>query len=96
MAIRLLGALVFLGIAGACTPVPIALEGEVELNVVKKQYAEPKKPVVAKRSKLPEFKYISTLTLSTGPCPKRDAASYGLLLKSRTKVENGQITCYYN
>lgn len=97
MASRLMGALLISGIIGACTPVPVVLDGEVDLNVAKKTYqAKQKTTAVSKKSEAPKFKYISTLTLSAGPCPKRDAASYGLLLKSRTKVENGQITCYYN
>ncbi|MDC1275556.1 hypothetical protein N8Z32_02030 [Ascidiaceihabitans sp.] len=96
MANRLLGALVISGMMGACTPVPIVLEGEVDLNIVKNNQAKQKTTVVAEKPKVPEFKYISTLTLSVGPCPKRDVASYGLLLKSRTKVENSRITCYYN
>lgn len=97
MATRLMGALLISAAIGACTPVPVALEGEVDLNVVKKNnQAKQRTTTVSQKPDTPQFKYISTLTLSAGPCPARDAASYGLLLKSRTKVENGQIICYYN
>ena len=97
MATRLMGALLISATIGACTPVPVALEGEVDLNVVKKNnQAKQTTTTGSKKPEARQFKYISTLTLSTGPCPARDAASYGLLLKSRTKVENGQIICYYN
>ena len=92
---RLVGVLVIIGIVGACAPVPIKLEGEVDVNVVQKDSSK-KSTSIQGKPKGPKFDYISTLTLNVGPCPKRDAASYGLLLKSRTKVENGQITCYYN
>ena len=92
---RLVGVLVILGIVGACAPVPVKLEGEVDVNVVQKNNSK-KSTSTQGKPKGPGFDYISTLTLNAGPYPKRDAASYGLLLKSRTKVENGQITCYYN
>ena len=42
------------------------------------------------------FSYLSKLKLSSGPCPAHDPASYGVLLKSRTKVIDGNIVCYYN
>lgn len=42
------------------------------------------------------FQYLSKLTLTQGPCPNRDPSSYGLLMKTRTKVTNGNIVCYYN
>lgn len=92
---RLLGVLMISGAVGACTPVPVKVEGEVDVNVVQKVQTSTNTATRSKANE-PKFDYISTLTLNSGPCPKRDIASYGLLLKSRTKVENGKIICYYN
>jgi hypothetical protein len=42
------------------------------------------------------FKYLSKLTLKKGPCPDRDPSSYGVLMKQRTTIIDGNIICYYN
>ena len=84
------------GFIGGCTPVPVQVEGKIDVNLVPVKNDEKKNTVASIKPDVAQFDYISTLTLSTGPCPERDATSYGLLLKSRTKSEKGQITCYYN
>ena len=40
--------------------------------------------------------YLSKIVLKEGPCPERDPASYGQIMRSKTQVSDGMLHCYYN
>ena len=96
---RLIFTIATTALIGACNQV--TFEERVEqVNINSPNEVAGKKRSEAKTKKITNstesFSYLSKLNLSSGPCPARDPASYGILLKSRTKVIDDNIVCYYN
>ena len=85
----------------ACNTVNVPIENAESVTInnnnpasVSTTVAKPTNTTVRESKK--SFKYLSKLTLNKGPCPDRDPASYGLLMKQRTTIIDGSIVCYYN
>jgi hypothetical protein len=97
---RLIFTIATTALLGACNQVTLNAEKVEQINInnpdnvaIKKQ---PTSSTKIAKNPTSSFDYLSKLNLSTGPCPDRDPATYGVLLKSRTKISNDNIVCYYN
>jgi hypothetical protein len=98
MALRCRSAIGLILLVSACTPSPIQLDGNIEVTVISEERTAPTRTQTTTKPKVggEKFAHISKLSVAKGPCPERDPASYGLLLKSRTRAEGDKIVCYYN
>ena len=97
---RLIFTIATTALLGACNQVTLNAEKVEKININNPDNVATKKQPASNtriaKSTASSFDYMSKLNLSTGPCPDRDPATYGVLLKSRTKISNDNIVCYYN
>jgi len=87
------------GLLGACNTVNVPIQNAESVTINNPDTARTPKPTAARVTSGKSnnsFKYLSKLTLTNGPCPERDPSSYGLLMKQRTTMIEGNIVCYYN
>ena len=99
MYIRSTKAILMTAMLSACNTVNIPIEKakSVTINSPADVRIPQEKPSKASEKKSKDsFKYLSKLTITKGPCPGRDPSTYGLLMKQRTTIVNGNIICYYN
>lgn len=86
-------------LVSACNTVNIPIENAENVTVnnpTNVQTPEPTSTAGINKKSNHSFKYLSKLTLAKGPCPDRDPSTYGLLLKQRTTIVDGNIVCFYN